>query len=393
MPKHEKRLLVLGIIFIACTLRAPLTSVGPLIDNIRSDLGISNGLAGFLTTLPLLIIAVLSPISSKIGNRVGEERTIFSGFILLLIGTLLRSSGGSATLLAGTVLVGMGIAMGNVLTPGMIKRKFPQNIGLLTSTFSTTMSLTAAFASGVSVPLSDKLGLGWRNSLMVWGLFAVIAILFWIPQLKKCEKPGGVLKADAGVPGAKSVWGSSLAWNVALFMGMQSLLFFSLVTWFPEILHSRGFSTETGGWLLFLFQVVSLPTAFIAPIVAVRLKDQRGIAAAAALVYFAGLFGLLVSKGIIALIISVVFMGIAAGACFSLAFTFMGLRCCNNKQAAELSGMSQSAGYLLAAAGPVLIGVLSDYTKTWTSSIVLLLIAALLLLYFGFRAGQNKHIV
>lgn len=305
---------------------------------------------------------------------------------------MLRSLGGSAVLFAGTVLIGIGIVAGNVLMPSIIKHKFPQKIGLLTSIFSTAMSLTGGIASGISVPIASKLGLGWRNSLLVWGLLVVIAILFWIPQLKNGEKSNHIIKVDSDVADTKSVWRSSLAWKIALFMGLQSLLFYSLIAWLPGILHSRGFSMETGGWLLFLFQIFSLPTSFIAPIVADRLKDQRGIAAASCLIYFVAMLGFMLSESMIALIISVIFIGIAGGACFSLAFTFIGLRSGNNKQTAELSGMSQSVGYLLAAAGPVLIGFLSDYTKAWTSSIVLLLIAILLLLYFGFSAGQNKYI-
>ncbi|ADY55669.1 major facilitator superfamily MFS_1 [Syntrophobotulus glycolicus DSM 8271] len=392
MLKHKNRLLVLGIIFIACNLRTSLTSVGPLINDIRTDLGISNSLAGFLTTLPLLIFAGLSPLSSKIGNKIGEERTIFFGFIVLIIGILLRSFGGITALFAGTVLIGAGIVTGNVLIPSMIKRKFPQKIGLLTSIFSTAMSLMAGIASGVSVPLAMKLGLGWRNSLLIWGLLVVIAIFFWIPQLKNGEKPDPAIKAATDGSDAKSVWRSPLAWKIALFMGLQSLLFYSLIAWLPDILSSRGLSMETGGWLLSVFQIVAIPTSFIAPIVADRREDQRGIAVASGLVYFAGMLGFLLSENMASLTGSVILMAIGGGACVSLAFTFIGLRSASNKQAAELSGMAQSVGYLLAAAGPLFIGVLSDYSKEWTSSIVFLLVVILLLLYFGFCSGQNKHI-
>ncbi|WP_312198050.1 MFS transporter, partial [Anaerospora hongkongensis] len=157
MLKHKNAFLVLGIIFIASNLRTPLTAVGPLVSDIRSDLGISSAMTGFLTTLPLLTFAVLSLPSSKLGTKIGNELAILLSLIVLTAGILLRSAGGSAALFAGTFLIGTGIVVGNVLIPSIIKQKFPEKVGLITSIFSIAMSLSAGISSGMSVPLANDL--------------------------------------------------------------------------------------------------------------------------------------------------------------------------------------------------------------------------------------------
>lgn len=389
MLKHKNVLLVLGIIFIASNLRTPLTAVGPLVSDIRSDLGISNGMTGFLTTLPLLTFAGLSLLSSKLGTKIGNELAIFLGLIVLIAGILLRSAGGSAALFAGTFLIGMGIVVGNVLVPSIIKQKFPEKVGLLTSIFSISMSLSAGISSGMSVPLANDLHWGWRQSLLVWILVAVAAIIFWLPQLYHRERAVKVAKPAST---ANFIWHSSLAWQVAFFMGLQSFLFYCFIAWFPAVLQSHGLSMASAGWLLSFFQIIAIPASFIVPILADRLNDQRGITVISCLIYFMGLLGLLLSKNMILLTTSVALMGVGGGACISLAFTFIGLRSSNGAQAAELSGMAQSVGYLLAAAGPIIIGYLFDYTQTWASSIVVWLIITLLLLYAGLGAGRNRYI-
>lgn len=389
MLKHKNVLLVLGIIFIASNLRTPLTAVGPLVSDIRSDLGISNGMTGFLTTLPLLTFAVLSLPSSKLGTKIGNELAIFLSLIVLTAGILLRSAGGSSALFAGTFLISTGIVVGNVLIPSLIKQNFFGKVGLITSIFSIAMSLSAGISSGMSVPLAIDLHWGWRQSLLVWSLLAVAAIILWLPQLYHRER---VVKVAKPAYATKSVWHSSLAWQVTFFMGLQSLLFYCFIAWLPAILQSHGLSMATAGWLLSFSQIIAIPASFIVPILADRLNNQRAITAISCLIYFMGLLGLLLSKNMILLTTSVALIGVSGGACFSLAFTFIGLRSINGAQAAELSAMAQSMGYLLAAAGPIIIGYLFDYTQTWASSIVVWLIITLLLLYAGLGAGRNRYI-
>lgn len=237
--------LIAGIIFIAFNLRPAITAVGPLISSIRSDMDLTNGMAGFLTTLPLLSFAVLSPVAPKLGQKLGNERTLWVGLVILLIGILLRSYGESITLFAGTALIGVGIAICNVLLPSLIKHKFPDKAGIMTSFYTTAMSIFAALASGISIPLSHGLAWGWSASLMVWAGLAFVAILIWVPQLRYHDTGNRTvsLKADG-----QTVWRSKIAWQVTFFMGIQSFLFYCTIAWLPEILRSHGMSMSLAGW-------------------------------------------------------------------------------------------------------------------------------------------------
>ncbi|MED1440048.1 MFS transporter [Aeribacillus composti] len=162
----KKMLLIVGIIFAAFNLRPAITSVGPLIGYIREDLGISNGVAGLLTTIPLIVFAVLSPLAPKFASRYGNETAIFAGLVVLLAGMIIRTFGAMIGLLLGTVLIGVGIAIGNVLLPGIVKERFPDKIGLMTSVYSTAMGMLAGIASGLAIPLSEGLKFGWKNAFL-----------------------------------------------------------------------------------------------------------------------------------------------------------------------------------------------------------------------------------
>ncbi|WP_066371499.1 MFS transporter [Neobacillus fumarioli] len=163
-------LLVIGIIFAAANLRAPITAVGPIIGEIRREMGISNTLAGMLTTLPLLSFAVFSILTPKIARRIGMEVMLLAGFMILTVGILLRSIPSIATLFIGTALLGMSIAAGNVLIPSLIKREFSHHVGLMTGIYSVSMNIIGAIASGISIPIAVKAGFGWRGALGCWAI-------------------------------------------------------------------------------------------------------------------------------------------------------------------------------------------------------------------------------
>jgi MFS transporter, CP family, cyanate transporter len=383
--------LLLGIILAACNLRAPLTSLGPLIHSIRVDLGISNGLAGLLTTLPLISFALLSPIAPKIGVRFGNERTLLFGLLVLVIGVLVRSIGFTFTLFTGTALIGLGIAMGNVLLPSLVKHKFPNKVGLITSIYSTSMGICAALASGISIPIAQGLHAGWKLSLACWAGLAVLATCIWVIELRN----GGTEKSAAAKQNYiadSPLWRSTLAWQITLFMGLQSFLFYCTIAWLPDILASHGVDGSTAGWMLSLMQFVSLPTTFFTPILADRLSGQRGIVVCLGMIYLLGLAGLLAGENMIMVTISVALVGLAQGGCISLALALFGLRAANAKQAGELSGMAQSVGYLLAAVGPVFTGFLFDKVHAWTLPLLMLSIVAILMTAAGIGAGRNEYI-
>ncbi|WP_269768026.1 CynX/NimT family MFS transporter [Tumebacillus avium] len=382
-------LLLLGIVLIASNLRGAITAVGPLVGEIRLDTGLSNTWAGMLTTLPLLAFAAISPLAPKIARRFGTENTLFGGMLLLAIGILLRSAPSSAALFGGTILIGFAIAVGNVLLPSLIKRDYQHRVGLITGLYTLAMCGFASLGSGLSVPLSEGLGLGWQLSLMSWALLAVLGILLWYPQVRPLPVLTETETANVRVRG--TLWTSPLAWQVTLFMGLQSFGFFAAVSWLPELLHSRGISPASAGWMVSFMQIIGLPATFFVPVLAGRRPSQRWLVLAMAAVFFIGYAGLLFEDTTFVLL-WVLLLGIGQGASISLALTFLALRAPNARVAAELSGMSQAVGYLLAASGPFLFGWLHDLTGGWTASLVVLILSNAGLLAAGLGAGRDRKV-
>src|ERR687898_1801540 len=382
-------LLVLGILLLAANLRPALTGVAPLIGQIRADTGISNGVAGLLTTLPLLAFGLLSPIAPRVARRFGMERVLLASLLVLAAGILLRWAEAVATLFLGTVVLGAAIAVANVLLPSLVKREFPEHAGLMTSVYTTSLGISAAFAAGVSVPLAQAEGVGWRGALARWAVPALLAGVAWLPQLGRNDTPEGPSALSS--PGVRDLWRSPLAWQVTLFMGLQSLAYYVTLTWLPEILQSEGMGAARAGWMLGLSQAVAIVTMFLAPVIAERRPSQRAVVVVAVGTSGVGALGLLVA-GSTASTLWVVLLGLGQGASFSLALTFFALRSPDPGHAAALSGMAQSVGYLLAAGGPFLFGVLRDMTGSWKVPLELLLTVTICLLLAGIGAARDAHV-
>ncbi|MFC4557571.1 CynX/NimT family MFS transporter [Virgibacillus kekensis] len=385
-------LLIAGIVLVAFNLRPAITSVGPLMGIIRDDLALSNWSVGILTSLPLIAFAVMSPLAPRLGNRFTYERTMIAGLILLLFGIAVRSIPVLALLFVGTLFVGLGIAICNVLLPGVVKDKFPAKVALMTSVYSTAMGIFAATASGVSIPLARGVDLGWELGLAVWTAPTVIAIIVWIILARK-EKTEGDVELKYVSVSDNRMWMSPLAWQVACFMGLQSFLFYVTVSWLPEILHGNGMTMATAGWMLSFTQFVGLPSSFFAPIIAGRFKSQSGTVFVLALFAIGGYSGLLFGSSFGVMVLSTVLIGIAMSGLFALSLTMLGLRARNARQSGELSGMAQSIGYLLAAVGPMFIGFLYDLTHAWTVPLLTIIGVALLVMTFGMLAGRDRYVL
>jgi MFS transporter, CP family, cyanate transporter len=381
----------IGIIFVSFNLRAPITSVGPIINLIQDEYLLSNSMAGFITTLPLLAFAIFSPFVAKMNHKFGHGLTMLGGLVLIIIGELIRSYTDVYGLFIGTMFIGLGIAIGNVLIPSVIKHKFKKNVGNIISIYITSMCISAAFGAGISIPATNILG--WSSSLSMWIVLAFIALLIWLPQLKKSEEYNNSDDlAIEKVLKSKSIWKSPLAWWVTLYMGTQSFLFYTLIAWIPSIIIFKGLDSHFAGMMVLLFQLVGLPATLLVPIIANKIKHQKLIATIISLNYLAGMIIFLFATTSFGIIISMVFIGIGMGGAISLAIGFITQRTPHGKKAAELSGMSQSAGYLLAAVGPILLGFMFDITKSWTSSIIVLIVAIVLLILFGLKAGRAELI-
>lgn len=380
-------LLLIGVILVGSNLRVPITSVGALISFIRDDLSISNAAAGLITTLPLLAFAALSPFAPKIANRIGMEWTIALSLALLIFGIIVRSLTGIGYLFTGTLFVGLAIAVGNVLIPGIIKMSFPLKIGLMTGVYAVFMNIFGALGSGLSVPISSSGNMGWQGALGIWGLLAVISLLVWLPQLRK-QKQQESPKADTETNKKSNLWRSPIAWSVTLFMGGQSLAFYTLIAWLPDMLHSIGYNAGTAGWMVFLMQFALIPTTFVVPVIAEKLKNQVGLAIGTASLFIIGFAGLLQGSTMLVPLWAIL-LGIGGGSAFSLSMLFFTIRTNDGKEAAELSGMAQSFGYLLAAVGPVLVGTLHDVSDGWVMPILFLIAISVVVLISGIVSGRE----
>ncbi|WP_339166970.1 MFS transporter [Paenibacillus sp. FSL R5-0341] len=383
-------LLLAGIIVIAATMRSPITATGPVVEMIRSDTGIGHTMAGLLTSLPLLAFAAVSPFAPRLAKRLGLESALLIAIIIVTLGVALRLSPSVLALYTGTAILGCGIALSNVLLPSLIKRDFPLRVGIVTGLYSVSMNIFGAIASGMSVPVAGATSIGWRASLGMWALLSILALLLWLPQVAAGrQRMLYVATQSEGTPVRLRT--SSLAWFITLFMGLQSLIFYTTITWLPEILAEQGFSPTSAGWMLSLMQMVSVPVTFIVPILAGRTRDQRMLTTITCSSLIVG-YALLLS-GLPSLVtIGVTLAGIGAGASFGLVTMFFVLRTKDARQAASLSGMAQSFGYMLAAVGPLLFGMLHDWTKGWTLPLLIQVLLAIALLIAGIQASKNRMI-
>lgn len=382
----KKGLLLLAIILISLNLRPAITAVGPLIGEIRSTTGLSNSAIGLLTTLPVLAFGLFSILTPLFTRRIGTEGTMTLALSLLTGGILIRVMPSIPMLFLGTLILGIGIALGNVLLPGIVKKQFPQKAGLLTGIYSSMLGMGAAVASGVSVPISEGLNVGWRWTLASFAGFSLLALFSWLPQMKQ-NMP--VVMKKTFRQSLSHLSGSALAWHVAVFVGLQSLSFYTVITWLPEILIERGMNSQQAGWMLAMMQGVGVIGTFLLPSWASRLENQKQTVIVIVLLEVISIIGLLIpSAPLPAFWVSL--LGFCLGGSFGLALLFIVVRSPDSDTANELSGMSQSVGYLLAATGPVLFGALFDWTGDWTIPIGFLLLIALVKLWSGLEAGKNR---
>lgn len=378
-------LLVLGIVFIALTLRSPLTSVGPIIEEIQIGLQISSVVAGFITTIPLLAFALISPIVPKIARKITVERALFFATILLALGILLRSSGSVSMLFLGTALIGVGIAFGNVLLPSLIKLKFPFQVGLITAIYTVSMNSSASVAAGVSYPLST-LSWGWQGALGLWIVLAIAAILIWIPQTK--------FKPEIAVTSSikkKSIARYPLAWVIMLAMGFQSMIFYTTAAWFPEMFKAQGLSSAEAGFMFSIMQIAQIPMTFITPIIAAKLNDQRPIIVVLAFFYIIGFTGLLMGWTDYS-VLWMILIGFAGGSSFSMCMMFFSLRSRDGIEAADLSGFAQSLGYLIAAVGPVLYGFLYERYNSFDQANLMYIVIVMISIIASFIAAKKRYV-
>lgn len=388
LNKTSRTLLLMGILFVAINLRPALSGIGPLVDLIRNDIGISETLLGLLTTLPLIAFGVVSTITPLFTKRFGIGNTLLGALILLTSGILIRSLGDVFSLYLGTILLGVAIAFGNVLIPALIKRNFPHKAGLVTSLYSGIMSFGAAIAAGLSVPLAVELNLGWRGSLAIWAVLAIVALIIWIPNIKRINRTPPRRSFKEAM---KKLSGSLLVWKLALYMGLQSFAFYTILAWLPAILIDRGFDASYAGWMLSLSQATGILGAILIPIWAGARKDQRLVILILIIVEVLATAALMIpSLGLVELWVSLI--GMVLGGTFGLALLLIVLRAGDAETAAELSGIVQSIGYFIAATGPFVAGLIYDITEIWNYALGMLILVALIKLLMGIGVGKDQKV-
>src|SRR6266702_2628706 len=373
---YEITLLVVAVAAAGLNLRTAITSLPPLFPDLQTRLHLSSATLSLLAATPVICFGVVSAFAAWLNRRYGEEMILLVALVLLTAGLLLRGVAPGVMLFPGTALAASAIAVLNVLLSSMAKRRWPERAGLLLGIYLTMLSAGAILSSLLSVPLyrsSDSV----RLALGVWALPAALAVLLWLPQLRYrtvgralAAADGAVPEADGAVPEADGapaparagvkVYRYALTWQVTAFMGLQSLLYYAALSWLPTIFQDRGDSAVTAGNLLALMGVGNLATSLIVPMLAHRRSAP---------------FWVLV-------------LGVSQGSCLGLAIFFTLARAPDAGVAASLSAFAQSVGYLVASAGPLVVGLLHSATGSWNLPLVLLLVLCAAELATGLLAGR-----
>ncbi|WP_160061103.1 MFS transporter [Psychromonas sp. L1A2] len=377
-------ILILGILLIAANLRGPITGIGPVLDQVIDSFQLTSSQAGMLTTLPLLAFAIASPMATTLAKKQGLEISLFIALVLIGLGLSTRLIDSVIILYLGTAVIGVGIAIGNVLLPSLIKRDFPHKVAVMTSAYVLAMGIFAGSYSALLIPLAAYQNIGWQIALASYGLITLFSLIIWLPQLKLHTKPTKDL-TQSHTQG--KIWHHAIAWHVTLCLGLNSFFTYIMIAWLPNILIEGGHDAQQAGVLHGAFQMASaVPGIILIPLLS-KLKDQRILALSLAILGFICALGLLYFPHF-AFIWSTT-LGFCAGAIFILGLSYISLRTHHSRQAASLSGMAQCVGYLLAAIGPMFAGALHSHFDSWAPVLWLCALASLLCGVFGYLGGRN----
>ena len=371
-----------AIVLLALNLRTLVAGLPPLLDEIRADLGLSGLAGGLLTTLPVLGFGAFAPLAPRLSRRVPLERLLVGCAVLTAVAAAVRGAGGVAPLFLGCALAGFAVAIAQALLPVFIRARHPSATGVLTGAYSMSLTLGAALAAALAVPLEKWLG-SWEASLAAWSLPALVAAAVWTPIAIRA-------RGSVGGESPPGLWGNRLAWAVSLFMGMQSMAFYAGLSWIPTILEDNGYSAGTAGALQALAALVQLAPAFALPVLAARRTSQAGLLWWLVLLQLAGVLGLLVAIDVAWLWIVV--LGIGQGGALGLGLILPVLRGGGDASVAALTAMSLCVGYIVAAAGPWLLGAVHDAAGGWTVALIVFAVICVLELAPGLPASRARSI-
>ncbi len=379
-------LLGASLVLIAFNLRPVFSSASALLPEIRTELGLSPLGASLLTTLPVVCLGAFSPLAPRLAQRIGSERTLLGVLLLLTLGTALRGLSSVPLLFFGTALAGAAIAVGNVLLPGLVKRDFAANTALMTGFYTMALCAGAASAAGLTLPIEHALGGSLEGALAIWALPALVVGLIWLPQVFASSR-----QARRSGFRVEGLWRDKLAWQVTLFMGLQSALAYCVFGWLVPILRERGLDGVVAGGIVSVSVMVQAAACLIVPHIAVRGRDQRLINVTLCAFAVVALLGLLFAP-LSTVWVWAVLQGIGQGGLIAAAMTAIVLRSRDPHVAAHLSGMAQCVGYLLAAIGPFIVGLIRGWTGSFAWCAVLFVALGLGAAFNGWRAGRALHV-
>jgi len=379
---------LLSLVFISLAIRPPVASIGPLVDElVRTEL-LSLFQVSLMTSLPIVCFGIGAFASPYLVKRFTLNKAVMFVLILLSVAMATRLIGGFPALITSTVLIGLAIAIANVLIPTIVREQFPERIELITGVYVTLLAISASFAAAIAVPSSDLLG-GWRGALAVWIIPAVLAIIFWFP-LFRTNTVGKITSVETHAEEKKAVVRSSLTWGIVAFFGLQSGGFYSILNWFPSLLIDRGLSDVDAGALLGLTTAVGIPSGFLASLLFRKFKSLSGIAMVMSAFTLAGLLMIWLTPDL--LVLACIITGFGFAATFPLSLTLIGSRASTSTQTTQLSALAQGWGYLISAAATFGFGLLRDVTGSWDGSLILISALTFIQLFAGAVAGRNKRI-
>jgi len=387
-------LLVTGILAAAFNMRAAITSLPPVFPELHSAAGLSTASLAVLASLPVLCFGLFSGFAPVLARRQGEERVLGAALVLLAVGLALRALSPGVLLFPGTILASCAIAFLNVLLPSLIKRRQPNRAGLLIGLYLLLLTAGSVLGALIAVPLFDAVnstagaGGAVRLTIGIWAVPALIAAAIWLPQLRfRTTAPEGA----GGTRGVLSMSRHALTWQVTAFMGLQSLLYYATLSWFPTMFRDHGISPTGAGDLLALMNFGGALTGLLVPVLAHRARDQRLLAAVATAAVMIGIGGAIFGRGAV-VVPFVILLGLGQGSALGLAVFMFTARSADGHTAAALSGFAQGAGYLVATTGPLLLGFLHTATGGWTIPAWVLIALAAGQLTAGVLAGRARSI-
>ena len=367
--KKQSLFFILGIVLIGTVLRSPFTALPTILGDIAQGLGVEVSSLGILTSLPLLMFALFSAFASRLAQKIGLEHLFTYCLLLLTIGSVIRIFN-LPLLYLGTLIIGASIAIFNVLLPSMIQANQPQKISLLTTLYVTAMGISTAIASYLSVPITQASS--WKGLILVLSFLCLATLLVWLPN----HRHNHYLEGQQEKKSKENILKSKSVWAIIVFGGLQSLLFYTSMTWLPTMAISAGLSNSDAAILASIFSLISIPFSMTIPSLTTRLSDgHRQIMLT--IISIAGMIGIAMllypSNNFLYWLVAHLLIGTACSALFPYLMVCFSLKTSSPEKTAQLSGLAQTGGYILAAFGPTLFGYSFDLFQSWVPAVLALL--------------------